>query len=91
MAVSVTDAGLGTLEGAIYVTGTPEALVDGETVPHASPVQPFPVSVQVTPLFCASLVTVAVTCAVKVSGTKAAVAETLTDTAGVMLMAAAAV
>jgi hypothetical protein len=34
---------------------------------------------------------VAVTCAVKVSGTKAAVADTLTDTAGVMFMVAAAV
>lgn len=51
VAVSVTEAGLGTLAGAVYVTGTPEVLVAGETVPHAAPVQPFPVRVQLTPLF----------------------------------------
>jgi len=39
---------------------TPEALVEEERVPQALPVQPVPERVQVTPLFCESLVTVAV-------------------------------
>lgn len=38
----------------------PEALLELESVPQVVPVQPAPVSVQVTPLFCESLVTVAV-------------------------------
>lgn len=38
----------------------PDALVELESVPQAAAVQPVPLSVQVTPLFCESLVTVAV-------------------------------
>jgi hypothetical protein len=51
VAVSVTVAGLGTFAGAVYVIGAPDALEVFESVPQATPAQPAPVSVQVTPLF----------------------------------------
>lgn len=38
----------------------PEALLDAESFPQATPVQPPPESVQLTPWFCGSLPTVAV-------------------------------
>jgi hypothetical protein len=59
-AVNVTVAGAGTLAGAVYVMATPEALEAAESVPQAAPLHPAPESDQVTPLFCASLETVAV-------------------------------
>lgn len=74
VAVTVTVAGLGTVLGAVYVTGAPLALLDGNTLPHAAPVQPAPDTAQVTPLFAESFVTVAVngwvcpTCTVIVPG-----------------------
>lgn len=60
VAVNVTMAGLGTVGGAVYVIGAPDALELLETEPQAAPLQPAPESVQVTPLFCASFCTVAV-------------------------------
>jgi hypothetical protein len=59
VAVSVTVAGVGTLAGAVYVMEMPDALLLAESVPQVAPVQPAPVSDQLTPLFCASFVTVA--------------------------------
>lgn len=59
VAVNVTVAGLGTLAGAVYVTATPEALLLAESAPHVAALQPAPDSAHVTPLFPASLVTVA--------------------------------
>jgi hypothetical protein len=38
----------------------PEALEAADSVPHVAPLQPAPVSAHVTPLFCVSLLTVAV-------------------------------
>ena len=42
------------------MTGVPEALVEDESDPQVVPEQPAPASAQLTPLFCESLVTVAV-------------------------------
>jgi len=67
VAFSVTVAGVGTAEGAVYVT---EVLVTFVSVPHVAPEQPLPESDHVTPLFCESFCTVAM---------KPAVAETCTD------------
>lgn len=55
-AVTVTSAGLGSVPGAVY-----RPLV--ETVPQVAPVQPLPLTLQVTPVF-EVLVTVAVNCCV---------------------------
>jgi hypothetical protein len=60
LAFSVTVAGDGAEAGAVYVIAAPEALVVADSVPQAAPVHPVPLSVQLTPLFCASFVTVAV-------------------------------
>jgi hypothetical protein len=60
VAIRVTVAGLGTVFGALYVTGIPEALAALESVPQALPEQPAPESVQVTPRFWESFWTVAV-------------------------------
>ena len=60
VAVKVTVAGLGTLTGAAYVIATPDALDGAERFPQVTPEHPAPESVQFTPLFCASLLTVAV-------------------------------
>ena len=74
VAVTVTVAGVGTALGAEYVTGAPLALLDGDTVPQAAPLQPAPDTIQLTPLFAESFVTVAVsacvcpTCTVIVAG-----------------------
>ena len=50
VAVNVTVAGEGTVGGAVYVMAVPEALEAADSVPQVAPVQPLPVSVQVTPL-----------------------------------------
>jgi hypothetical protein len=60
VAVTVTLAGVGAALGAVYVTGAPLALLNGDTLPHAAPLQPAPDTVQLTPLFAESFVTVAV-------------------------------
>lgn len=60
VAVKVTAAGPGVVAGAVYVIATPEALAAAERVPHVAPAQPAPDNAQLTPLFCVSLVTVAV-------------------------------
>jgi hypothetical protein len=49
VAVKVTVAGLGTPEGAVYVTGTPVCVVVTASVPQVAPLQPAPESAQVTP------------------------------------------
>jgi hypothetical protein len=59
VAVSVTVAGVGAVAGAVYVTAAPEALELLDRAPHAAPEQPAPDRLQVTPLFCASFVKVA--------------------------------
>jgi hypothetical protein len=59
VAVSVTVGGVGTPIGAVYNTVAPDALVVGATVPHVAPLQPTPDTVQLTPLFRESFVTVA--------------------------------
>jgi hypothetical protein len=46
--------------GTVYTTLAPEALIASETLPQEDPEQPAPESVQATPLFALSLVTVAV-------------------------------
>jgi hypothetical protein len=51
LAVNVTVAGLGTLEGAAYVIAVPEAPVVADKVPQAAPLHPEPLRVQLTPLF----------------------------------------
>jgi hypothetical protein len=79
VAVSVTVAGFGTLLGARYVIGTPDALEVADSVPQALPVHPAPDSLQVTPRFAESLRTVAVNCCVPVpASTLALVGDTLT-------------
>jgi hypothetical protein len=79
VAVSVTVAGFGTLLGARYVIGTPDALEVVESVPQALPPHPAPDSVQATPRFAQSLRTVAVNCCVPVpASTLALVGDTLT-------------
>ena len=59
LAVSVTTAGAGTLPGAVYVIGVPDALDVADSVPQAAPEQPAPVNAHVTPLFWESFATVA--------------------------------
>jgi len=82
VAFRVTIAGLGTAVGAVYVTATPEALDAGATTPHATPVQPIPVTAQVTPLLAESPVTVAVKACVPLTVTLAADSERVTATGG---------
>jgi hypothetical protein len=93
VAVSVTAAGVGTLAGAVYVIPTPEALAFAESVPHAVPLQPAPLSAQLTPLFCASFITVALNpCVPPGACTLAVFGETATAIAGgaVIVIVAAA-
>jgi hypothetical protein len=63
-AVSVTIAGAGTLAGAEYIIAAPDALDAADNVPQLAPVHPAPLNVHVTPAFCASFFTVAVTLSV---------------------------
>jgi hypothetical protein len=74
VAVTVTVAGAGALAGAVY-----NPLV--EIVPQEAPLHPVPDTVHITPLFCASLLTVAANCIVFVTFTEAVVGDTLTATA----------
>ena len=67
---------------------TPDTLDVADNVPHVVPLQPVPVSVHVTPLFCASLLTVAVKFCVLVTLIVAAVGAMLTPTAAVTVIAA---
>ena len=93
VAVSVTTAGVGTLAGAVYVIPAPEALAFAESVPQAVPAQPTPLSVQLTPLFCASFVTVALNpCVPPAACTLAVFGETATAITGgaVIVIVAAA-
>ena len=79
-AVRVIVAGFGTLGGAVYVIGVPEALVVAESVPHELPLQPAPESVQRTPRLCRSLRTIAVNCWKPLPAwTLAAAGETATE------------
>jgi hypothetical protein len=80
VAISVTVAGDGIVAGAVYVIAVPDGLVDAESVPHLEPVHPAPDKAHVTPLFCASLATVAVNCAVAEMTTEALVAFRLNAT-----------
>jgi hypothetical protein len=82
LAVSVTVAGDGTPTGAVNVIATPDALEAADNVPHVAPVHPAPLNVHVTPLFCVSLATVAVTPCVLAVCTDALVGFTDTATAG---------
>src|SRR5580692_6794694 len=59
VAVSVTVGGVGGAAGAVYITAAPDAPEGAESVPQAEPAQPVPDNNHVTPLFCASCVTVA--------------------------------
>jgi hypothetical protein len=71
------------------VVATPLAVVVGETVPHGVGEQD---TVQVTPLFAESLVTVAVNCDVAPACTVAVLGVTETETvlAGIVMVAEAA-
>src|SRR5262249_36171763 len=91
VAVSVTVAGVGTAAGAVYVVGGPEALEEVESDPQVAPLQPVPARVQVTPLFCESLVTVAVKFCVRPTVAFADVGATATETAAVIVIVAALV
>lgn len=91
VAARVTVAGEGTIAGAVYVIATPEALVLVESIPHVAPEHPVPLSVHVTPLLCASLVTVAVKFCVRLTVTFAVVGATVTPIAGATVIVAEAV
>jgi len=83
VAVKVTVAGLGTLTGAVYVIAAPDALDGAESIPQVAPAHPAPESVQFTPLFCGSLVTVAVNALVPMPAcTLVGVGATITVIAG---------
>ena len=60
VAVMVTAGIAGMLAGAVYVTAPPDALELAERLPHIAPLQLVPESDQAIPLFCESLLTVAV-------------------------------
>ena len=84
VAVSVTEFGLGALDGATYVTIPPDVLLKGETVPHAEPVHPVPETVQFT-VVLEVLLTVAANCALVPAGTVAVPGETTTVMAGAVV------
>ena len=83
VAVTVTVAGLGTAEGAVY-----RPLL--EIVPQVAPEQPLPLRLQLTAVLDMP-VTVAVNCCVLPTTTVAVIGETLTPTAGRMVTLAEAV
>jgi hypothetical protein len=71
----------------------PEALEGADSVPHVAPLQPAPDNVQLTPLFCASLCTVALILCVVPVCTDTAVGFTVTvipAAAAVMVIVVAA-
>jgi hypothetical protein len=73
------------------VTGAPEALSAGETVPHVAPLQFTPDKVQVKPLFWESFWTEPVKdCVAPPVGRLAVVGDTLTVIAGPVVIAMAA-
>jgi hypothetical protein len=80
VAVSVTVGGFGTAAGAVYVTGTPDADVAPDNVPHAAPVQPDPESVHIVPSFFGSFVTLALKLAVLLACTVAEPGASVTAT-----------
>ena len=88
VAVSVTFAGEGALEGAVYVMDEPLLLEVAERVPHAAPVQPAPERTQVTPLFCESLETLALKLAVCPACTEAVAGVTATEIGAVIVTVA---
>jgi hypothetical protein len=92
VAVSVTEAGAGTVAGAVYVTGAPDAVLAAESAPQVAALQPDPDTVQFTPLFPASFATVAVNIIVLPMGTVVVFGERVTETptaAAVVIVAAA--
>jgi hypothetical protein len=66
------------------VAGIPLNVVVRETVPHDGAGHD---TLQLTPLFATSLVTVAVTCVVEVASTLAELAATATEIAGIVIVA----
>ena len=80
VAVKITDAGFGTLAGAVYVEAVPEALEVGAIVPQAAAVQAVPDRDQVTPLFELSLATAAVNDWLCPVCTDEVAADTVTET-----------
>jgi hypothetical protein len=82
VAVSATVAGLGSVDGAEYVTAAPDAVLVAESVPHVAPLQPAPDNDHVTPLVAASFVTVAVKLAVPPIIRPTVVCERVTAMAG---------
>ena len=79
VAVSMTVAGLGVVDGVLYVT---EAFVTLLSVPQAVPAQPVPERDQITPLLCVSLVTVALKFCVPPIGKLALVGRRVIKIAG---------
>src|SRR5260370_6825223 len=76
VAVSITVAGVGMVDGPLYVTDVDVAFI---SVPHVLPLQPAPESVHVTPLFWTSLVNCAVKfCVPKIAATLALAGGMLT-------------
>jgi hypothetical protein len=76
VAFNVTVAGLGTTDGAVYVTAVPDALDSAETTPQPPAVAHD--AAQVTPFAAASLLTVAVNICVPLTATDAVVGDTAT-------------
>lgn len=64
VAVKLTALGEGAFAGAAYVT---DVAVPFDSIPHVKPLQPAPERLQVTPLFCESLASVAVKDCVPIS------------------------
>jgi len=82
VAVTVTSAGFGTVDGAVYQPVE-------EIVPHEAPVQPVPVTLHITLVFV-DPVTVAVNCCVSPATTSALVGEIFTAIAGTSVTVAVA-
>src|SRR6202451_310158 len=79
VAVNMTVGGLGNAPGAVNIIGVPDALVAADKLPHEAPPHSEPASVQVTPLFEESPVTVAVKVVVAFTATVAFVCERDTE------------
>jgi hypothetical protein len=88
VAVSVTVAGFGAVDGALYVT---EVVVTLLSVPQAVPLHPLPETDQLTPLFCESFCTVTVKFRVVLVSTLAVAGETVTTIADAAVRVIAAV
>src|SRR5690348_11756641 len=91
LALIVTAAFVGRVAGAVKVVGAPLAVVAGLTVPHVgAQLAPFCVSVQLTPAFVGSFLTVVVNCWVALIGMIPLTGETVCTTmAGTVTVAAA--